>query len=89
MPGVSQIGGVGYYDRAARPQPRDDFSRIVKPPHMSVAGGEITIGLDVARILLDREEQLRHGLIEPASKEMRAPYYPERRARWGTGTEAQ
>ena len=43
---------------------------------MRVAGDEITIRLDVGRILLDREKQLQHGLVEPLSKEMRAAYYP-------------
>ena len=35
-----------------------------------------------------REEQLQHGLVEPLSKEMRAAYYPERRADGGARTEA-
>ena len=55
---------------------------------MSVAGGEIAIRERVARTLLDREKQLRHGLIEAPSEEMRAAYYNERQADAGARTEA-
>jgi hypothetical protein len=38
---------------------------------MGVAGGKPTIRLRVAGVLLDRQEQLRHSLIEAPSEEMR------------------
>jgi len=36
----------------------------VEPPHMRIAGSEITMRLRVARIVLDREAEFRHCLIE-------------------------
>ena len=89
MLGVPQEAGVRYHDRGDGAQPRDDLSRVVEPAHMRVAGGEIAIRLRVAWILLDREEQLRHCLIEAPAEEMRGAYYEERRADAGAGTEAQ
>ena len=71
---VAQGAGVRDHDRGNRAQPRDDFSRVVKPTHMRVAGGEITIRRWVARILLDREEQFRQRLIEPPAEKMRGTY---------------
>jgi len=44
----SQVVGVGYYDRGDRQKPGDDLPRFVKMPQMRIAGGEITIRLDVA-----------------------------------------
>ena len=41
------------------------------------------------RIILDREEQLRHGLTEAPAGEMRGAYYKERRADADARTEAQ
>ena len=67
----------------------DDLSRLVEPPHMRVAGGEIAIRRRVTWIFLDREKQLRHGLIETPTEEMRAADYNELRADPGAGTEAQ
>ena len=58
--------------RGDRAQLGDDFSCVVEPTHMGVAGGEMTIRLWVTWILLDREEELRHCLIEALAKEMRA-----------------
>src|SRR5262249_24564136 len=71
------------------PQPVDDLSRLIEPPHMRVAGGENAIWPWIAWVLLDREEQLRHGLIEAPAEEMRIAYCYERRADAGAGTEAQ
>jgi hypothetical protein len=56
---------------------------------MGLAGGEYAIRHRVAWIVLDREAQLRHGLIEAPSEEMRCAYLKERRADAGAGAEAQ
>ncbi len=71
MLGVPKVAGVRYHDRGDGAQPRDDLSRVVEPTHMGVAGGEKAIRARKARILLDREEQFRHCLIEAPSEEMR------------------
>jgi hypothetical protein len=62
---------------------------IVEPAHLGVAGGEEAILVCEARILLDREEELRHRLIEAPAEEMRIAYYRERVADSGTRAEAQ
>jgi hypothetical protein len=54
---------------------------------MGVAGGEKTIRRWEAWILLNREEQLRHRLIEAPAEEMRGAYLMERRADPGARTE--
>jgi len=46
---------------------------------MGAASREKAIRPRVARILLDTEEQLRHGLMEAPADEMRGAYYNERR----------
>src|SRR5438034_1459080 len=56
---------------------------------MGVARREIAIRMRDARILLHREEQLRHRLIEATSEEMRATYYRERVPDAGAGTKPQ
>ena len=88
MLGVPQEAEVRYHDRVNGPQPPDDFSSIVEPTHMSVAGGEYAIRLRLMWILLDREEQFRHRLIKAPPDEMRETYYIERVADAGAGTEA-
>jgi hypothetical protein len=87
--GVPILAGVRYHDAGNAPQPRDNLSCIVEPTHMSVAGREKAMRRREAWILLDREEQLRHGIIEAPSEEMRHTYRKERRADAGAGTEAQ
>src|SRR5262249_18626588 len=64
-------------------------SRPAEPPHMGVASGENAIRARIARIVLDRDEQFRHRLMETPAVEMRGAYYKERRAAAGTRTEAQ
>jgi len=76
--GVPQEAGVRYHDRRNCAQPLDDFSGAVEPSHMGVAGGEIAIGPRKVRTLLDREEQLGHGLVEAPADEMRDAYCKER-----------
>ena len=71
MLGVSQEAGIRYHDRGYRAQILYDFSCVVEPTHMGVASGEIAMRLRVARILLDRKEQFRRGLIELPAEEMR------------------
>src|SRR5689334_15750078 len=45
---------------------------------MGIAGCEIAVRHREARILLDREDQLRHRLAEAPSQEMRLAYYGQR-----------
>src|SRR5271169_3057197 len=87
--GVPIEAGVRYHERRDGAQPRDDLSRVVEPTHMGVAGGERAIRAWEAGILLDREEQLRHGLLEAPTAEMRRAYCLERIADMGAGTEPQ
>ena len=89
MLGVPQVAGVRYHDRGNGAQPRDDLARFVEPRPWAIAGGEKAISHGEARILLDREEQLRHGLIEAPAEEMRRPMYSERRTDAGARAEAQ
>jgi hypothetical protein len=56
---------------------------------MRVAGGEIAIRHRVARIFLNRAEQLRHRLVKTPSVEMRGANNKERRADASAGTKAQ
>ena len=56
---------------------------------MGIAGGEKLLRRGEAWILLNRDEQLRHGLFEALSEEMRHTYWKERQADAGTRTEAQ
>src|SRR5208283_6213430 len=69
--------------------PRDDFSGVVEPSHMGVAGGENAIWVRKARIILDGEKEFRHCLIEAPAEEMCLAYYSERRADAGARAEAQ
>jgi hypothetical protein len=52
-------------------------------PICGVAGGQVAIRLWVAWILLDREKQLRHCLIEAPGAEMRSAHCSERYADTG------
>jgi hypothetical protein len=87
--GVPIVAEVRYHERGDGAHPRDDLSRVVEPTYIGVAGGEEAIRAREAGILLDREEQLRHGPIEASTEEMRYAYLKERRADPGAGTEAQ
>ena len=69
--GFRRIASVRYHDRGDGAQPRDDLSRVIEPSHMRVAGGEKAIRVREVRIVLDREEQLRHCLVEAPAEEMR------------------
>jgi hypothetical protein len=75
--GVPQVAGVQDHDRADGAQPRDDLACVVEPTHMGVAGGEKTIRLRAAWVLLDREEQPRHGLIEASAVQVCGTYCDE------------
>src|SRR5215831_7855443 len=89
MLGVPQVAAILHHDRADGAETPDDFARLGDASHMGVAGGEVAIRRREARILLDREEQFRHGLIEPPSQEMRLAYQRKRRANAGARTEPQ
>jgi len=86
---VPQEANVGYHNRGNGPQSRNDLSGVVEPTHMGVAGGEAPICQRKAWIILDREEQLRHGLTETAAGEMCSTYYKKQGAGADAGTEAQ
>src|SRR5207247_6344260 len=75
--------------RSNRAQLRHDGARFVEPTHMGVTGGENVIAYRKARIVLNREEQLRDSLIEAPAKEVGAAQYKQRRANSGTRTEPQ
>jgi hypothetical protein len=85
---VPQEANVGYHNRGNGPQSRNDLSGVIEPTHVGVAGGETPICQRKAWIILDREEQLRHGLTETAAGEMCSTYYKEQRAAADAGTEA-
>jgi hypothetical protein len=87
--GVPQVGEVRYYSRVKGPQLRDDFACLVEPTHMRVAGGKNAIRVLETWILLDREQQFRHCLIEAPAEEMRDAYIEERCADSGARAEAQ
>ena len=56
---------------------------------MRIARGKTAIVRRVVRIFLDREEELRHGLVEAAAKEERPANYGEREADLGTRAKTQ
>jgi len=62
--GISVVAGVRDHDRGDGLQLRDDLARVIEPTHMGVAGGENAIRCWTARIILNREEQFRHGFVE-------------------------
>ena len=68
---IPHVADIRYYCKADGAQTRDDFPRFGKASHMGIAGSEKAIRHRVARILLDREEQFLHGLIEAPRREMR------------------
>ena len=84
---IPHVADIRYYRKADGAQARDDFPRFGEACHMGIAGGEKAIRHRVARILLDRKKQFRHGLVEAPSREMRRPYDNERRADPGALTE--
>src|ERR1700726_3032963 len=86
---VPKVACVRYHDGGDRAQPLHNCSCIYKPSHMGVAGGEKLIWMREVWIILDREEQLRHRLVEAASEEIRGTYCSEGRADAGAGAEAQ
>jgi hypothetical protein len=66
-----------------------DLSCVVEPTHMRVAGGEKAIRVWMGGVLLDRQEQFRHGLCEAPAEKMRVAYLKERRADSRPRAEAQ
>ena len=55
-------------------EPSDDLLGVIEPAHVGIRGGEIAIRHGVALVLLDREDEIGHGLIEAPTEEMRHPY---------------
>src|SRR6266436_1579706 len=70
--GLTQFGSARHNDRGNRTQPRDNLSRLIEPPHMSITGGKIAVCVWEAWVVLDREQQLRGRQIEPPADEMRS-----------------
>src|SRR5262249_31149986 len=58
-------------------QSRDDFSCVLEPSHVGVAGGEVAVSIWGAWIPLDREKELRRRLVEVTAGEERATDYRE------------
>ena len=71
MLAVSMVADIRYHREADGAQACDDFPCFGEASLMGIAGGEKAIRHRVARILLDREEQFLHGLIEAPRREMR------------------
>ena len=62
---ITQEVCVCDHDRGDGAQPLDDLACVLEPTHLRIAGGKIAIRNREAGILLDRQEQVRHCLIEP------------------------
>ena len=67
------MAGSRNHDRADCAQAAEDFSRLGEPSHMGITGSEVAIRYWKARIVLDRKEELRHGLIKAPRQEMGRP----------------
>jgi hypothetical protein len=89
MLGVPQVAGIRYHDTADGAKPPGDFLCLGEASHMGIAGGEIAVRRREPRIVLDRQEQFRHGLLEPPSQEMRLAYQRKRSADAGARAEPQ
>jgi hypothetical protein len=85
---VPKVPYVRYHGGGDRAQPLHNCSCIYKPSRMGVTRGEKLIWMREVWIILDREEQLRHRLVEAASEEICGTYCSERRADAGAGAEA-
>jgi len=68
---VPKMGHVRHHQVGDATQPHDDIACGVEPAQMAVTDGEELIRGRKSRIVLDREDQLRHRLVETPSKEMR------------------
>jgi len=87
--GTPQVAGIRHHDTADGAKPLDDFLRLGEASHMRIASSEIPGRRREGRIVLDREKQFRHGLIEPPRQEMRLAYQRKRRADAGAGAQSQ
>jgi len=63
--GIPQEADTRHHGRSDCPQPSNDLSSIIHATHVGVAGGEMAMHVWVAGILLNRDEQPRHCLLEP------------------------
>src|SRR5271166_7140004 len=82
------MGVAWHHQMGNAAQPLDNISRLVEAPQMRVAGGEPAVGRRVIRIVLDREQELRHSLIEAQTQEMVGTDYLVGHA-VGVGTRAE
>ena len=71
MFGTPQVAGIRHHGSADGAELLDDFLCFSDASHVRIAGGEIAVRRREGRIVLDREEQFRYGLIESPSQEMR------------------
>jgi len=86
---LPQIPGIRYHDTGNGPQALDDLAGVFEPTHMRITGGEIAMRLWEARIVLDREEECRHCLIEAPAEEMCAAHCKKGHADGRTRAEPQ
>src|SRR6266567_5277234 len=70
-------------------QPGSHRARLVESPHMGIGGPENTVRGWKGWIVLEREKQLRHCLLETPSEKMRHTYLMKCLTNAGTRTEAQ
>src|SRR6516165_3423843 len=89
MLGGAKLGETRHHEGRDLTQPCDDRSRLVAASHVGIAGCETAIRLRVRRVILDCEEQFRHGLIEAPAQKKRPAYYSKRIADAGARTEAE
>src|SRR5207248_3421482 len=85
--GITQVTGVRYYGRGNGAHLPNNFSCVIKPAHLRVAGSEKAIWVREARIFLDRDEEFRHRLLEAPADEVCHTYVEKRRSDAGAGTE--
>ncbi len=71
---VSPSQTAGDQDGGDSPQPLDDLSRFVEPPHMCIAGRESAQCMREARSLLQRGKEDRRRILELVIQKM---CYPE------------
>jgi hypothetical protein len=68
---ISELRVGWHYGRSDSAQAPDDFSRLVEPPHVGVAGGKVAICRCEAWIVLDGEKKNWYCLAVTPADEMR------------------
>src|SRR5215472_2033135 len=79
MLGVAELEDTRRYDGCDSAQPSSDLSRLVETSHLGVARREKAVCRREARVLLDRELELRYCLVEASAKQMSGANRRERR----------